>query len=182
MSDTAERYRQVAASFAQRLEAVPEGCWDNPSPCEGWVARDVVRHVVGTSGFFLRGAGVDVPEGPSVDDDPPGAWAVACAAVQAALDDPDTAGREYDSPMGRTTLERSIGLFGIADVLIHTWDLARAAGLDETLDPGEVQQVYEAMLPNDERMRGGTAFGPKVDVPADADLQTKLIAFTGRRP
>jgi hypothetical protein len=29
-------------------------------------------------------------------------------------------------------------------------------------------------------MRQGTAFGPKVSCPDDADEQTKLLAFTGR--
>jgi hypothetical protein len=38
------------------------------------------------------------------------------------------------------------------------------------------------MQPMDEMMRQGDAFGPKVEPPAGADEQTKLIAFTGRRP
>jgi len=67
-------------------------------------------------------------------------------------------------------------------VLIHTWDLARAVGLDERLDQDEVRRLFESMEPNDELMRQGTAFGPRVEVPDDADEQTKLLAFTGRRP
>lgn len=60
--------------------------------------------------------------------------------------------------------------------------MVRATGLDETLDPAEVSRLLAAMEPMDEFMRQGTAFGPKVEVPADADAQTRLIAFTGRRP
>jgi uncharacterized protein (TIGR03086 family) len=65
---------------------------------------------------------------------------------------------------------------------VHTWDLARATGLDETLDADEVHRLVEAMEPMDEAMRSSGHYGPRVDVPADADEQTRLLAFTGRRP
>ncbi|HVF74774.1 MAG TPA: TIGR03086 family metal-binding protein [Acidimicrobiales bacterium] len=178
MSEIADRYRNVAQQFTDRLTAVPDDAWDNPAPCEGWVARDVVRHLVDTASFFL-GGGVDAP---SVDDDPVGAWTAVRDAIQSALDNPEVAQRQVDSPMGAMTIEQLIARFGIADTLVHTWDLARATGLDEKLDPEEVVRVYKAMEPLDERMRGGTAFGPRVPVPGDADDQTKLIAFTGRTP
>ena len=39
-----------------------------PAPPEGWVARDVVRHLVEWfPGFLQSGAGVRLPAGPSVD-------------------------------------------------------------------------------------------------------------------
>ena len=42
MSSIAERYRRVAGDFTDRARAVPARAWENPAPCEGWVARDVV--------------------------------------------------------------------------------------------------------------------------------------------
>jgi hypothetical protein len=38
------------------------------------------------------------------------------------------------------------------------------------------------MEPLDDVLRASGQYGPRVDVPADADTQTRLIAFTGRRP
>lgn len=38
-------------------------------------------------------------------------------------------------------------MFGIAEILIHTWDLARVTGLHETLDPDEVQDLFVGMEP-----------------------------------
>lgn len=178
MSEVADRYRAVAAGFTRVVETVPADAWDRPAPCEGWVARDVVDHLVGVAKMF--GAGdVEVPD---VDADPAAAWAAVRDAVQAHLDDPALATAEMETPMGPSNVETLMGRFGIADVLIHTWDLARATGLDETLDQAEVVRVYEAMLPMDEHLRGGTSFGPRVEVPDDADVQTKLLAFTGRTP
>ncbi len=66
--------------------------------------------------------------------------------------------------------------------MIHTWDLARATGLDETLDPIEVHRMLEGVQPFDEILRSSGQFGPKVMVPNSADEQTKLVAFMGRQP
>ena len=181
MSETSDRYRKVAADFTERAVAVPDEGWDRPSPCEGWVARDVVGHVVEAAQRFLGRVDVTLPPGPSAKDDPVGAWMAARDGVLAALDDPATASREYESAMGPTTLEKTIGMFGVGDVLVHTWDLARATGLDERLDPDEVHRLFAVMEPNDELMRQGTAFGPRVPVDPDADEQTRLLAFTGRQ-
>ena len=72
--------------------------------------------------------------------------------------------------------------FILTDVLIHTWDLARACGLDETLDPAEVARMFEGIHEFDAILRESGHYGPKVEVAADADVQTRLIAFLGREP
>jgi uncharacterized protein (TIGR03086 family) len=183
MSEIADRYRKVAAAFTRTAEQVPDGAWDNPAPCEGWVARDVVRHMVEwMPGLLFSDVGVELPQPPSVDEDPVGAWRVVDAAIQAALDDPEVASREFVTRPGRFSVENAVGALCLGDVLVHTWDLARATGLDETLDPDEVHRLYEGMEPMDQVLRESGQFGARVDVPADADEQTKLIAFTGRRP
>jgi len=107
-------------------------------------------------------------------------------AIQAGLDDPEVATLERDSPGGQKTFEDAIAMFCLADILIHTWDLARATGLDETLDADEVHRFaadMESMDPSmDERMRSSGHYGPRVDVPADSGEQTRLLAFMGRTP
>jgi uncharacterized protein (TIGR03086 family) len=182
MPTTSERFRSVAEGFTERIAAVPTDRWDRPAPCEGWVARDVVEHVLGALGGFLGRFDVELPAGPDPALDPLGAWTSARDAVQAALDDPAIAARTFDSPMGTMSFEDMVGSFGVGDVLVHTWDLARATGLDEQLDAAEVHRLFDTMAPRDEMMRQGTAFGPKVPVADDADEQTQLIAFTGRNP
>jgi hypothetical protein len=112
----------------------------------GW--RDVVRHLVGNAERFL-GFVDRLPPGPSVDDDPAGAWASA--------DGPGRARRsgdrrsEFDGRW-KQTFEQAMDRFG-PDVVIHQWDLARATGLDEHLDPDDVHAIFEAMEPMDEMMR-----------------------------
>jgi uncharacterized protein (TIGR03086 family) len=84
--------------------------------------------------------------------------------------------------MGHSSFAEQFNMIGTSDVFLHTWDLARAAGLDETLDPDEVHQMLIGMEPIDEILRSSGQYGPRVEVPADADEQTRLIAFIGRQP
>jgi uncharacterized protein (TIGR03086 family) len=188
MSDVRHRFRTVAAGFTERVEAVAPGAWDAPAPCEGWVARDVVRHLVEWMPPFLAsGSGLRIATGPPVEQDPAGAWAAVRDGVQAALDDPAVASSAFSHPQaGEHTVEDAIAIFFLSDVLVHTWDLARAAGLDEALDPDEVRRFAAetaAIDPAvDHAMRSSGHFGPRADVPDDADDQTRLLAFMGRTP
>jgi hypothetical protein len=84
MSSLADEHRRIAGAFTATAEGVEPEAWDRPAPVEGWVARDVVRHLVEWFPAFLQGAtGIALPAGPSVDDDPVGAWRNQCEAVQA---------------------------------------------------------------------------------------------------
>jgi uncharacterized protein (TIGR03086 family) len=183
MDQPAERYRKVAAAFTERARAVPAGRWDDPAPCEGWVARDVVRHLVEwVPAFFVGTWGIEAPALPSVDDDPVGAWLALDRTLQAALDDPEVARSERDTHIGRSSFEATLDMTCTGDVFIHTWDLARATGLDERLASDEVHRMLEGMEPMDEILRSSGQFGPRVEVAADADEQSRLLAFLGRQP
>ena len=103
MSEIADRYRRVSGRFTERAAEVPDRAWENAAPCEGWVARDVVRHMVDwMPSFFVSGGGPRLPVGPSVDDDPVGAWTVMSDGIQALLDDPAAAVSEITHPQAGT--------------------------------------------------------------------------------
>jgi uncharacterized protein (TIGR03086 family) len=184
MTSAADEHRAIAGVFTDRVRGVAPGAWDNPAPCDGWVARDVVRHLVEWFPAFLRsGAGVELPKGPPVDDDPVLAWVVHSDGVQALLDDPATQGRVLsDRHLGDIPLDQAVDRFYTSDVFLHSWDLARATGQDERLDPDKCAQLLEGMLPMDEALRASGHYGPRVEVAKDADVQTRLIAFIGRTP
>lgn len=182
MTDVADRYRKLAVAMESRIAAVPDDRWSNPAPCEEWVARDVVQHLVDTPAIFFGMVDLPAPAGgPSVDDDPLGAFTHVRDTVQAALDDPAVADLPYDGFFGPSTFAKGVDQFLSADLVIHAWDLARATGQDERLDPDEVHRLHEGMLPMDDALRAPGAFGPKVEPPADADEQTRLLCFLGRQ-
>lgn len=133
--------------------------------------------------FLSSAGGPALPAGPSVDDDPAGAWRALTAGLQAMLDDPALAASEVSHPMAGThRLEDAIATFFLGDVVVHTWDLARATGLDETLDADVVHDMLVGMEPMDQMLRSSGHYGRRVAVADDADETTKLIAFTGRQP
>lgn len=184
MSEISERYRRVADGMTQRVVAVPAAAWGNPSPCAGWDARDVIRHMVEWIPEFLAaGAGLELPTGPPVDDDPVAAWQRLSDGIQALLDDPQTAAARFSHPRaGDHSVEDAIATFFLGDVFIHTWDVARATGGDESLDVDEVHRMLSGVEPYDEMLRASGQYGQRVQVPDDADEQARLIAFMGRQP
>ena len=42
----ADEHRRIAGEFTATVEGTARPAWDHPAPPEGWVARDVVRHLV----------------------------------------------------------------------------------------------------------------------------------------
>jgi uncharacterized protein (TIGR03086 family) len=184
MSEAAAEFRKVAGRFGEVVRAVPDDRWDDPAPVDGWVARDVVRHLVGWfPGFLAGGSSVSLPPGPSVDDAPVAAWESFAASVQALLDDPATEGLTFDDRhTGSMPLPRAVSQFFTADVFMHTWDLATATGQEPALDPDRCAAMLEGMAPYDDLLRSSGQYGPRVPVPDDAPAQDRLVGFIGRDP
>jgi uncharacterized protein (TIGR03086 family) len=180
--DPAERHRVIGGAFTGLVRGAKS--WDAPSPVPGWAARDVVRHLVEwLPGFLAAGAEVDLPRGPSVDDDPVAAWQTHCDGVQAVLDDPATPQRALNNRhVGEVPLDQAIDRFYTTDVFMHTWDLARATGQDDRLDADYCALLLEGMEPLDDMLRASGQYGPRVPTPDGADAQTRLLGFIGRDP
>jgi uncharacterized protein (TIGR03086 family) len=178
----AERHRQIASGFTAHVRGAKH--WDAPAPVAGWTARDVVRHLVEwLPSFLAAGAGVELPKGPSVDDDPVTAWQGHYAAVQTLLDDPETPQRSFVNPhIGELPLDQAIDRFYTSDVFMHTWDLGRATGQDDRLDPEFCAVLLAGMEPLEDLMRSSGQYGPRVPTPDDADAQTRMLGFIGRDP
>ncbi|NRQ48758.1 TIGR03086 family metal-binding protein [Aeromicrobium stalagmiti] len=180
MTSPADHHRVVAANFTDRVAGTAD--WDAPAPVDGWTARDVVDHLVTWLPGFLAGGGVALPPGPVVADDPVAAWHHHADAVQALLESP-RASEEFTHPhAGTQVLGQAVDSFYVADVFMHTWDLARATGQDDTLDAGFCEALLSGMTPIEELLRGSGQYGPAVAVPDGAPVQDRLLGFIGRDP
>ena len=185
MTDTpSQEFRDIGGRFGDVAAGVRPEQWEAPSPVEEWTARDVVRHLVEWFPSFLSaGTGIDLPPGPSVDDDPAGAWRHLQVQVQALLDDPASTGRVLSNRhIGDVALPQAVSQFFTSDVFMHTWDLARATGQDDTLDPERCAAMLAGMEPIEDVMRDSGQYGARVVVPDDADAQTRMLGFIGRDP
>ena len=179
--DIKQRITTLVEGFDQRVQTTDESAWDNQSPCADWKARDVVGHVAGNLGRIA--AGINGATTPPPVFDPTGdvkqQWNQTRDAFLQAVETGDLS-RVVPGPAGEMPIEQMIGRFIANDVMVHTWDLARAVGGDERLDPEMVKGAYAGMKPMDEMIRRPGTFGPKREAPAGADLQDEFLAFLGR--
>lgn len=184
MNTTAERYGAARGPLTDLIETVDAASWSSSSPCEGWTARDVVRHIIDTQRDFLATHGVDLGDEPDVDHDPARAWRDHAGRVQARLDDndddTDVAAIAFEGFFGPTTVGAALEQFYIWDMVVHRWDIARATGLDAGLTDAEI----------DEMEQGADSFGdalymdgicrPGVSAPAGAGRLEIVLARLGR--
>ena len=143
-----QRHRRAVAGFDAVIENA--GDWDAPSPCEGWTARDVVTHVTDIHTVMAHRLG-ETASGEG--------WPPARDAALRALTKPGALDEVIDVPNGG---EMAAGRFVnvvTTDVLVHTWDLARAFGVTVELDPELVERAHKAALPMDEVIRSSGMFG-----------------------
>ncbi|MCW3159287.1 TIGR03086 family metal-binding protein [Micropruina sonneratiae] len=178
-AEFARHHRERAATFSRVVEQVTD--WDAPTPVAEWKARDVVGHLTTWFPAFLAAGGVAVPSGDP--GDPAGSWVAQSAAVQALLDDPDRAAAPFTHPqVGTHRLGGAIDTFYTPDVFMHTWDLARSAGLEVRLDEATCAGLLAGMEAMGPMLRESGQFGVQRPVAADALAQDRLVAFIGRDP
>jgi uncharacterized protein (TIGR03086 family) len=179
----AEEFHDVGGRFGEVLAGVRPDQWDDPTPVPEWKARDIVGHLIEWFPALVHGLDVDFPAGPSTNEDPVAAWRVFAGGVQALLEDPLAAVLVPLNPnFGGIPLPQAVSQFFTADVFQHTWDLAKATGQVPALDPERCRSLLAAMEPMDQLLRDSGHYGPRVDVPVDADPETRLVAFLGRDP
>jgi uncharacterized protein (TIGR03086 family) len=181
MTDVQDRYRVVSSGFGAAVRAVAPDQWGAQSPCEQWTARDLLAHVVENHRGVIASVRGGESEPLGADEDPKQAWQIVSRAIDDITGDPEARAKEMDGPTGKMPAGQIIGQFVTMDVLVHTWDLARTVGADERLDEDSVRQAYEALKPVDAMIRQPYVFGPKLEPPPDADLQTEFLYFLGRR-
>lgn len=182
MSVNLRNYVKSLYGFDHVLRLTKPAALKRKSPCEGWTGADVVAHAFGgvkavhsaaTTGKMPR-------TWPKVGDDPLAAWAKLRDQVAEALDHPHVLASVADTFFGPLPVDTFIGFMG-ADLIVHAWDLARTAKVDDRLDPALCKATLATWktLP-DAMLRSPNVFGPARKASAGADAQAKLLAFLGR--
>ena len=185
MSDAMSDYRRALEGFDTIARGVPSDRWLSQSPCAEWKAIDVAGHVIGGQHMVrVWATGASQPANrPSLrelaSDDPVAAWTSAKEASLAALT-PEALDRVIRTQnFGEVRLGAFIQTF-ILDVIVHTWDLAQASGQQVVLPPDLVHACFEWAKRQEKHLRDRGLVGPAQPAPADADEQTRLMAFLGR--
>jgi len=174
--------------FGNRLEVVAATQWTAQTPCADWDVRTLVNHVVNEllwvppllDGKTIAEVG-DQFDGDVLGSDPRAAWAKAAAEALAAASQPGAPDRTTHLSFGDTLGSDYLGQV-ISDVILHSWDLARAIGADDRFDASLTDFVGVFLSPHIEAWRAAGVLGPAAEVRPDASAQDRLLAKTGRSP
>jgi uncharacterized protein (TIGR03086 family) len=181
------QYEQALDEFDARLRKVGRDQWSLPTPCTRWDVRALVAHVVDEqrwAPYLLSGGQVSESgerfRGDPLGGDPLAAWTVARSDAMAAFTGPRALEQPVSVSTGATSARDYLWEMTV-DLAIHAWDLARAVGADERLNPELVRRICAEAEKNLEDMARSGLFDPPVSVPAHADLQARTLALFGRR-
>lgn len=173
--DPVKIWQQASDCFEEKLAAVGDDQWENPTGCGDWTVKELVDHTIFWQANVGRIFGAEVS--------PEDGWDAIKAGISGALADPSALeGTIEGGPMNGMPKHQAMGL-ATGDALLHSWDLARAIGADDTLPAEAVQAVHMGLERVPEPMlRSPNMFGPAVEVSEDASAQDKLLGFAGRQP
>jgi uncharacterized protein (TIGR03086 family) len=183
--DLGERHLAVCRRFGESVRAA-NGKWDRPSPCDAWDARGVLEHVIGFHDVLLLRPLELKPDRPR--DDPQLRWELTYRALEKAFEPSRRLlERVVDVPQLQgnpaTRLDERAMMPNLTrDVLVHTWDLARAVGADDRLDAEWCGQFYAALPTDTAALTVSGMFDAPVEVSDHTDVQSKLLARLGRNP
>lgn len=178
----------ASAEFVRVVRQLPTDSWDLPTPSEVSV-RELVQHVVvGNRLTALLLAGVDRDEarkllaGDQLGDDPVAA-VVESTRRQAQAFAATPPEQPVAGPRGNIPATAFLR-FRLVDLVVHAWDLLRAARLDETLDERTVVDLMKVVEPHLDDMLGYGAYGsgPSGTLLPNAAPQSRLLDWFGRRP
>jgi uncharacterized protein (TIGR03086 family) len=167
--------------FTQRLAAVDD--WNGATPDTEWTVGDLVRHVIEEqqwvpwllSGLSTRQAKSRLK---SLEADLRHEWHRYSLAATTAWHsaEPDASVNLASDTVRVTDYLKE----QVADVTVHTWDLARAVGAPEELDEELVAAVWTVFEPQRDALEASGLFASPVPITDDAPLQLRLLALTGR--
>ena len=167
-----DEYRAACDQFAEGLRAIGDR-WDAPTPAKEGNAGQVADHVLAAHEALLLRPLDLVPDVPPdhPNEERADRWAAIVGALIPALERPGALDKR----------ELLVGVLA-TDVLVHGWDLSRAAGATAPLDPVLCQFGYERALANREVLEQAGAIETHNAVPDDAPVQERLLGLFGRDP
>ena len=185
-----ELHGRLGRRFAALVAGVGPEQWHDDTPCSQWDVRTLVHHLLSEQrwvpplfeGMTIEQVG-DRFDGDLLGDNAstwPGLLASSIAEARAAVAQPGALEQTVHLSFGDTTGQEYV-IQLTADLAIHAWDLARATGQDDTLDPDTVALLLPWTEANADLVAGSGMFGTQIDAGPDAPDDVRLLGLLGRR-
>ncbi|WP_052666727.1 TIGR03086 family metal-binding protein [Nitriliruptor alkaliphilus] len=187
VTNLAALHQRALEGFAAQVDALEPDHWTLPTPCADWNVRALVNHVAIEdlwtppllAGRTIADVG-DAFDGDRIGAVPPQAVHDAAAGAIAAAAETGALERVVHLSFGDVPATEYVWQV-TADHLIHGWDLARAVGADERLDPELVDACADWFADNEDAYRAAGAIGPRAAHQPRGPQEQLLVAF-GRQP
>jgi uncharacterized protein (TIGR03086 family) len=186
MSDLPDLFDRATSHFGTLVRSIDDAQWTAPTPCTDWDVRALVNHLVYEARWappLLQGETIEQVgtrfDGDLLGDAPQASYDGALGEAVAAVHEPGALERTVHLSFGDTEAAEYVTQL-TGDFVVHGWDLARAIGADERIDPELVDFVQRSAEPQAELLAASGLFDPPLPVAEDADPQTKLLAMFGR--
>lgn len=187
--DGAELFVACLAQATRVVKQVLPSHLTNATPDAEWDVRDLMAHMmqlVASVPTVLVGGSMtstaDYSNDDAIDDpidDVTTLWQAAADKAESAIDEVDIEDTIQHNNKAMPIENFLIELAG--DLLIHAWDLGEAIGMPVHFDQTIASVVMETtVLPNPVVLENHGLFTEPIEPPANADMQTRLLALFGR--
>ena len=179
----------------RQLRALLLGITDDdlgsPTPCPAWTLGDLLDHIIGFTYAFTQAArkmtdapGTATPAPAPSAANLPVHWRsrlpVLLEELATAWKDP--AAWTGTARVGGVTMPAAAtGTVAMNELIMHSWDLARATDQEYAADPRTLDALIEMLSQSPREGTPGT-FGPVVEVDDEASLLDQAVALSGRDP
>ncbi|MEU0374396.1 TIGR03086 family metal-binding protein [Streptomyces sp. NPDC006283] len=182
------RHTEALALFTDRVHAVRDDQWDEPTPCTEWSVRDLVNHLTAeqlwvpdlvTEQATIEDIG-DAYDGDVLGEHPRRTWDAAARAAHKAFSAEGALEGPVQLSYGETPATAYCAQM-ISDAVVHAWDLSRGIGAEERLPDALVAFALEEVAPYAAELSKSGLFAPPIEPPPGDDPQSRLLAMLGRR-
>ncbi len=187
MTDLIECFERSTDLFGERVAAVSPEQWSDNTPCTEWDVRALVNHLVYECLWMpplLEGQTIadvgDRLDGDLLGDDPVGAYRNASAEALAAVNQEGALDRTVHLSFG--DVPGSLYVMQLfTDLVVHSWDLSRGIGYDDSLPKDLMEVAFEGSKPYEQALRDSGLFAAPIEPGDDAPFQTVFLGFFGRQ-
>ena len=162
-----------------------------PTPCPDWTVATLLDHLMGFSHAFAQAARKRT-DAPGTAGPPPSPSAQHLSRhwrsrLPVMLEELATAWRDPaawtgTSRAGGVTMPATaLGAVAMTELIVHSWDLAKATGQQYAADPRTLEALIEFLAQGPAEGTPGL-FGPALPTDSEATLLDQAVALAGRDP
>ena len=177
----------AARTLVTLLDGVPDAALDAPTPCADTPVAGLLDHLMGLSEGLRASAAKEPDHGApkaSADTLDP-RWRTVLPkrldALVAAWREP-AAGEGLTSAGGVQMPAADIAVVTLDELVLHSWDLARATGQPYEPEPADITTIMRFLESFGSTEGTPGLFGPAVPVRDDAPAFDRALGLSGRDP